>query len=247
MNESRPSASPVRTAAFVGRRQPDSHEEVILRGGDRILLRPVQREDVELERRFIEALSAESRRFRFLETIRTPSDALLEQLTALDPATEVAIVAVVAGGDQERAVGVGRFSAQADGHDCEFALTVADEWQEKGLASHLMSRLMAVARARGITRMHSTDAADNAHMRRFAAHLKLRRETDPDDATMVVYSIDLTPDRARFIDLTQASEIAGWCRSLGCGENELKAAIATVGNSAERVREYLTGRRRPIR
>ncbi|MDP9045777.1 MAG: GNAT family N-acetyltransferase [Pseudomonadota bacterium] len=241
MNEAIPGIPTFRSDPLPAERRPDSHEEVVLRGGDRVLIRPVQREDAELERRFIEALSPESRRFRFFETLLTPSPALLDQLTVLDPATDVAFVAVVAEGKRERAVGVGRFSADAAGHDCEFALTVAEEWQKKGLASHLMTRLIAVAKARGIVRMHSSDAAHNSKMRDFATHLHLSREADPDDATLVVYSVDLTKDRSQFIDLTLAPEVADWRRSLGCSESELRNAVATVGNSAARVRGYLTG------
>jgi GNAT superfamily N-acetyltransferase len=173
-----------------------AHEEIVIRGGDRVVLRPIGPADLELDRRFIEALSPASRRFRFLETILTPSDALLNQLTVLDPATDVAIVAVVGEGSRERAVGVGRFSAYAAGNECEFALTVADDWQQKGLGTVLMARLMDHARARGLTLMHSSDAADNALMRKFAAHVHLRHETDPEDATLIRYSVDIAQDQA---------------------------------------------------
>jgi acetyltransferase len=171
-----------------------AREEIVIRGGDRVVLRSIGPQDLELDRRFIEGLSPASRRFRFLETILTPSDALLNQLTVLDPATDVAIVAVVGDGSRERAVGVGRFSARAAGKDCEFALTVADDWQQKGLGTALMARLMDCARGRGIACMHSSDAADNALMRKFAANLHLRHETDPDDATLIRYSVDIAPD-----------------------------------------------------
>ena len=91
--------------------------------------------------------------------------------------------------------GVARFSARADGHDCEFAVTVSDEWQHKGLGTLLMRRLIDVARARGIEAMHSSDAADNSLMRKFAEHLHFQHKRDPDDATLVRYSVDLRLDR----------------------------------------------------
>lgn len=146
-----------------------SSEDVVLRGGDRVLMRPLKIGDGELERNFIEALSPTSRRFRFLQTMRSPSDALLAQLTVLDPKTDAAFVAVIGGGVNEQAVGVGRFSAGPDGR-----------------------LLVDVARVRGITRMHSSDAADNVRMRKFAAHLRLEHETDPDDATLVHYSVGVS-------------------------------------------------------
>ena len=164
---------------------------VLLADGTSVVIRPIQERDVELERRFIEALSPGSRRFRFLDTMRTPSDALLGKLTAIDPATDAAYVALIRVDGEEREIGVARFSALPDGSDCEFAVTVADEWQRKGLGAMLMQRLIEVARARGIKTMHSSDAADNASMREFASHLHYRHARDPDDAMHVLYSVDL--------------------------------------------------------
>ena len=48
----------------------------VLRGGIRVLIRPIGEQDLELERRFLERLSPASRRFRFLDTFSVPSDAL---------------------------------------------------------------------------------------------------------------------------------------------------------------------------
>ena len=163
----------------------------MLRGGDRVLIRPIHKDDVEMERRFIEALSPQSRRFRFLDTLNSPSDALLEKLTTLNPLTDVAYVAVVEDGAREFEVGVARFSAQTDGKDCEFAVTVLDAWQNKGLGTLLMKYLIVAAQKLGIEKMHSSDLEDNNLMRKFAAHLQLDHQRDPDDTTQVLYSVDL--------------------------------------------------------
>lgn len=167
--------------------------EVHLGDGTRVVIRPIHRNDVEIERRFIEALSPSSRRFRFLDTMSSPSAALLKQMTSIDNTTDAAFVATIEVAGVEREIGVARFSARPDGHDCEFAVTVADEWQKKGLGTLLMRRLLDVARARGIEKMHSSDASDNTSMRKFAEHLHFRHERDPEDATHVLYSVDLAP------------------------------------------------------
>jgi GNAT superfamily N-acetyltransferase len=233
------------SAAAVAGDVVNSREVVVLRGGDRVVIRPISTEDIELERSFIEGLSPASRRFRFLESMRTPSDVLLKQLTAIDCSTDAAFVAVIGEGRTEREVGVGRLSASADGHDCEFAITVIDAWQHKGLGTLLMRRLMDVAHARGIRHMHSSDAADNELMRKFAGRLHMQHKTDPEDTTLVVYSVDLETKAAKSIELTQAREVSEWCRSLACTEHELHAAVATVGNVAEHVQAYLEQRRHP--
>ena len=47
-----------------------------------------------------------------------------------------------------------------------------------------------------------------------------------------------TPDND-LINLSQPYEVRDWCRSLGCTETQLRAAVAAVGNSARKVREHL--------
>ena len=180
-----------RPATQGGGRAAQSELDMVLRDGTHVLVRPIHTDDIELERRFIQALSPSSRRFRFLETMNSPSDALLKQMTMINPSTDAAYLAVIREGDQQREIGVARFSARPDGHDCEFAVTVSDEWQNKGLGTLLMQRLIEVAKARGIEAMHSSDTADNTRMRQFAEHLGLQHRRDPDDATLVLYSMDL--------------------------------------------------------
>lgn len=167
--------------------QPDTE---ILRDGSRVLVRPITKDDIELERAFIEGLSPQSRRFRFLALIKSPSEALLKQLTDLDESREAAFIALTAGSGKPGEIGVARLSAQADGK-AEIAVTVDDRWQGKGLATLLMKRLIDVARERGIGTLYSIDAADNHAMRDLAVHLGFTCKPDPQDAAQVIHSLNL--------------------------------------------------------
>jgi GNAT superfamily N-acetyltransferase len=169
----------------------DLHWKETLRDGTTVLIRSIRADDETIERQFIERLSAQSRRFRFLGEIKTPSPALLAQLTHPDPARDAAFVALIADGAQKREIGVARFSARADGLACECAVAVSDELQNLGLATILMQHLIELARARGIECMYSMDAADNAGMRDLAEHLGFQRKRDPEDATQVLHVLDL--------------------------------------------------------
>ncbi len=51
------------------------------------------------------------------------------------------------------------------------------------------------------------------------------------------------PDRRR-ISLSEDYEVRDWCKSLGTTEEELKTAVASVGNDVEAVRHFLAERRR---
>ena len=187
--------STAKNTALAGAAEPGDHWIEVLRNGTHVVIRPIHKQDVELERRFIEGLSPRSRHFRFLEAMRSPSEALLRQLTAIDPSTDAAYVALIAVGAEKREIGVARFSAQPDGKDCEFAITVSDEWQHKGLGTLMMQHLIAVARARGIESMYSSDASDNDLMRKFAEHLHFQHRRDPKDGTQVLYTVDLKTAR----------------------------------------------------
>lgn len=165
------------------------HEK--LRDGITVLIRSIRPSDLELERRFIKDLSPQARRFRFLGEIKSPSPALLKQLTQLDPARDVAFVALIADGAEKREIGVSRFNMRADGLTCECAVTVSDDWRNKGLATTLMRHLIGVARERGIECMYSMDAAENHEMRELSEHLGFVRKPDPDDSAQVLHTLDL--------------------------------------------------------
>jgi GNAT superfamily N-acetyltransferase len=161
-----------------------------LRDGSQVLVRPIQPTDVELERRFIEELSPESRRYRFLCGLRSPSDALLRQLTQIDEQRDAALIALTDHGDDIREVGAARFSVRPDGK-ADLAVTVSDDWRLRGLGTALVRRLIEVARQRGIAELVSVDPADNHPMHKFADSLGFGRTRDPEDATQVIHSLSL--------------------------------------------------------
>jgi GNAT superfamily N-acetyltransferase len=162
-----------------------------LSDGSRVLLRPIRREDREREARFIQRLSSEARHFRFLGDIREASPALLDQLVNVDYHDSTAFVALVHDNGTLREVGVSRYSASGNNKNCECAVTVADDWQHRGLGVALMEHLIELARRNGFRGMFSMDSAANVSMRELAKHLGFHSRRDPDDATQVIYSLDL--------------------------------------------------------
>jgi GNAT superfamily N-acetyltransferase len=159
--------------------------------GTEVAIRPIGRGDAVLEREFIARLSPQARRLRFLGSMSEPGDDLIRRLTDIDYEHDVAFIAVVGSEAATKEIGVCRFSVSADGQSCEFAVTVADEWQKKGLGSILMRHLIEVARTRGVRKMISIDAADNPAMRDLARFLGFVRERDPNDATQVIHTMVL--------------------------------------------------------
>ena len=158
-----------------------------LRDGSKVQVRPVCKEDAEAELAFINALSPQGRRNRFLGQMLHPNDELIKQLTDLDYDHDIAFAAVLPGAQKECFIGVGRYSASADGTECEVAVSVLDEWHNKGVGTALMRHLIEVAKARGILRMWSMDLAANVEMRELAHHLGFERRRDPDNASQVIH------------------------------------------------------------
>jgi GNAT superfamily N-acetyltransferase len=162
-----------------------------LRDGSHVLVRPMTVLDKTAEREFIEGLTPQARRFRFLGQVAHPSERMLEQLTDIDATRDAAFAAVVHHDPHERIVGVSRYCTDADGKRCECAVTVSEEWQHKGLGSTLMKHLIEVARSHGIGSMYSIDSAENQAMKDLAGFLGFRTHEDPDDSSQVIHALQL--------------------------------------------------------
>jgi acetyltransferase len=118
-------------------------------------VRPIRPEDAALERRFVNGLSEQSRYFRFFYRLHELTPQMLARFTQVDYDREMALVAVApdpGAPEGERFVGVARYIANPDGESAEFAIVVADDWQRRGVARGLMTRLDASARRRGFVR-----------------------------------------------------------------------------------------------
>lgn len=169
----------------------DPHWSATLKDGTRVLIRPIHKEDAAIERAFLKRLSSESRRLRFLGQLGEPSDELIRNFTDIDYRRDMAFVALVHRDGEKREIGVARYSTSADGKNCECAVTVGDEWRNRGLGTLLMQHLIDVARSRGVQSMMSIDEADNNGMRDLAKFLGFRRKRDPDDPSLVIHTLTL--------------------------------------------------------
>ncbi|MEO8145590.1 MAG: GNAT family N-acetyltransferase [Betaproteobacteria bacterium] len=143
--------------------------ELTLRDGSRLLLRPIRPEDAALEKRFFEGLSEKSRYQRFLNQMAQLPPSLLARFTQLDYDRELALVALAPGNGEF--VGVGRYAPNADGETAEFALTVADAWQGKGVGRALLERLCDCARSAGYRTLFGNILNANQDMLGLAARL----------------------------------------------------------------------------
>jgi acetyltransferase len=139
-------------------------------------VRPLCKDDAAREREFILSLSPESRFQRFMHAIREPSEELIAHLVDIDSHSRMALVALIGKPANERIIGVARYAADADGKDCEFAITVADDWQCRGIGTNLSRLLFEHAAREGFHAIYGHVLNDNQRMIELAEALGLSVE-----------------------------------------------------------------------
>ncbi len=152
-----------------------------LNDGTDIIIRPIRPEDAEIEQEFIRSLSAESKYFRFMNSIHELSLEMLVRFTQIDYHNEMALVAINPGIGSEEEIGVARYMTNPDKRTCEFAIVVSDKWQGKGIARLLMQKLIDIARNRGLEVMEGQVLANNFRMLELMASLNFQIANDPTD------------------------------------------------------------------
>jgi acetyltransferase len=139
--------------------------------GTPVTVRPIRPEDATIEREFVDSLSPQTRYLRFMGSLKNLTPAMLARFTQVDYDREMALIGVVSAGGTERQVGVARYVVYPDGTSCEFAIVVSEDWQGRGLARHLMLRLIEIARERGLHVMAGQILTENMRMLQLAQSL----------------------------------------------------------------------------
>jgi acetyltransferase len=142
----------------------DLIDVVRLPGGERVVIRPVLPQDADLTIAFFRSLSGPSRYARFMSPMRELPIELLRRFTEVDYADHLALVAEVFANGRETLIAEARYVRQADPAAAEFAVSVAEPWQGKGLASLMLGKLACRAATAGVRRIVGETLADNAGM-----------------------------------------------------------------------------------
>jgi acetyltransferase len=113
--------------------------------GERITVRPTERQDASLLQAYMRGLSTETRHNRFLAAVGELSPARLEQVVSKDRPGEVALLAF-ADAEEMQVIAEAALVKTPEGHRCEIAVSVADAWQGKGVGTLLLRHLECKAR-----------------------------------------------------------------------------------------------------
>jgi GNAT superfamily N-acetyltransferase len=167
-----------------------------LRSGRSVTVRLVRPDDQDKLQAAMHRLSDESRHSRFMAFTRELSPQLLEQATHPVPGRDLQLVVLTRHGDAETIVAGGRYTADESG-DCEFAVTVVDEWQRRGVARRLLEALIRSAQAQGFKRVTGYVLATNTAMLALARQMGFAQVTSREDPTVRVVRRDLAVTRSR--------------------------------------------------
>jgi acetyltransferase len=160
-------------------------QSLTLGDGTPVTIRPIRPEDAEIEQAFVRNLSDEARYYRFMDTVRELSPQMLSHFTRVDYDRHLGLIAVVERDGAETQIGVARYVTGEDRRQCEFAIVIADPWQQKGLGTRLMQALMSAARAAGVAVMEGEVLASNHKMLQFTAGLGFTARFDEQDPRLM--------------------------------------------------------------
>ncbi len=139
-------------------------QEIVLRDGKKMTLRPIRAEDEELERELLENLSDQSRYFRFFSAGIKVTHQMLSRFTNIDYDREMALVAEYTQSDGKHIAGVVRLALSSDRKEGEYAIEIRDDWHGRGIGGKMTDYILEIARIRNISRVHATVLSDNSPM-----------------------------------------------------------------------------------
>ena len=165
-----------------------SHAESAKAG--KLIIRPLRRDDREREITFVNSLSERTRYLRLHSPIKFLPPHLLDQLMDIDYRRRMAFVATRADDPTGAFVGIARYGETDQTDAIEIGVTVADEWQGRGVAPLLVGQLLRFARHRGFARCLGMVLPENQPMLALARKLGFSSHYDPVGHTIVI-SLDL--------------------------------------------------------
>ncbi|HLY50376.1 MAG TPA: GNAT family N-acetyltransferase [Solirubrobacteraceae bacterium] len=170
----------------------EERDAVRLRDGTEVVIASLTSADAPRLAEAFARLSEESRQLRFLGPKPTLSSSELRYLTEVDGHDHVALSAVDPGSG--RAVGIGRFVRDRKNPErAEVAVTVADDWQGRGLGKLLLARLSDRAREEGVRKFTALVSLENRNMQGLLHGLDTPAQITRRSGGVAEYEIELAP------------------------------------------------------
>jgi acetyltransferase len=157
--------------------------------GFRVFVRPIKPADEHLYGAFVEKLSPEDIRFRFLTPRKEFSHKFIARFTQIDYARAMAFVALDK--EQKALLGVARLAADPDYVKGEYAIIVRSDLKGTGIGWALMRHLIHYAEKEGLRELVGDVLASNERMLEMCRALGFEIAADPEDMSIRKVRLEL--------------------------------------------------------
>lgn len=162
------------------------------RQGEPLNVRFVEPRDTEELQHYFRSLSTRSRYNRFFGAISELPKGLLHDFLQVGERERFTVVATKVVDGFETIVAEARYALHAETATLEFGLSVADRWQDHGIATALMKNLECRAAALGAEHMFGETLRSNETMISLARKFGFAFVNHPDDWKLVRFDKEIT-------------------------------------------------------
>jgi acetyltransferase len=135
-----------------------------LQDGTNVTLRPIKPEDEPLWLEMLGSCSKESLYSRFRYFFHWESHEIATRYCYIDYDREIAIVAEICEGNRKKLIGIGRLIADPDRESVEYAILIADAWQQKDLGNIITDFCLDIAASWKLKKIIAQTTTDNNRM-----------------------------------------------------------------------------------
>ncbi len=140
-------------------------EHVVLKNGQGVLFRPFQGDkDFPLVEKFMEGISKENLRMRFMASMSYVPKNLIENMCSGDFNEAGCLLSIIGEEDEEKIIGLGNYISTGNGRTAEVAFIVDDNYHGLGISSLLLERLAGLAAANGYVELEAEVLPENQPM-----------------------------------------------------------------------------------
>ena len=160
-------------------------EEIQLKNGEMVLIRPIRAEDEARHQTFDDSLTQEDRYKRYFSQRGKMTHEEMALLTQIDYEREMAFIAVRFDElNEQETLAVIRASIDPDNTDAEFAMIVRSDLQGLGLGKILLNKLITYQKAKGTHYLSGMTMMSNVGMATLAKKLGFTVERDMEEGVI---------------------------------------------------------------
>lgn len=161
-----------------------------LKDSTELIVRPIRPADEDQIKGMFYSFSEQTKYLRYHGTLKSMPHNRLQVFCNVDYQTEMALVAVHGEAGMEEIVAVGRYMTDPARQAAEMAFVVRDDWQRKGVGTHLFDRLIEIGKQAGIREFNADVLPENSGMLKIFHRSGMNTETQTDEGVVRVTMVD---------------------------------------------------------